>query len=705
MNSGERYAGDVNVDFSRLLAGLKRDWLRLLLAALAITAVVFLLLSLATPLYRSETRVLIETGESVYTRPQVTGAEDRSALDDESVASQVEIVTSTPILAEVAKELDLASKSEFSPRDSVLSRFLVAIGLKSATHVSTEQRVLRTMREKLTVYRVENSRVIVVQFSSEDPELAARIPNAIADAYVAGQREAKLRSNVDATEWLEPEIADLRERVKDAEMRVAEFRASSDLPLAQNNTVLATQQLAEISSEMSRARASRSAAEARAEAVSAALERGVAPETLPDVLASGLIQRLRERQVELRSEIADLSTSLLGNHPRIRALQSQLADLDAQILIEARKVVEALEAEAETARQREAEMSVELERLKAEAARAERQQVELRALEREAAAQRDLLESYLIRYREAAARSERNYLPVDARIFSRATMPAESYFPKVLPITLAAFAASLLMMVILVLLRELFSGRALRPAGMTATGDEGVYATGIHEPSALPVPKVAAVPEPAPAELHSELRPREEVGVQAAAEMLISTGVVRAIFISPEGDEAAATAVLVAREVADTGLRVLLLDLTASGAASLPMLESKSYPGITNLLAAEAQFADVIHADLYSRCHIIPVGTADPEQAMRGFDRMPIIMNSLTIAYDVVVVECGSADAGALKTLSEDDAQLFVSVLEPDEKDVAKITEALKKKGFKEPLLVTPKNYVPPAAPPGRDAA
>jgi Mrp family chromosome partitioning ATPase len=58
--------------------------------------------------------------------------------------------------------------------------------------------------------------------------------------------------------------------------------------------------------------------------------------------------------------------------------------------------------------------------------------------------------------------------------------------------------------------------------------------------------------------------------------------------------------------VSDAGLRVLLLDLTSSGAASAPMLDTTELPGITNLLAAEAQFADVIHADLYSDCHVIP---------------------------------------------------------------------------------------------------
>jgi len=732
MKRAEPAAEDVDVDLGRLFASLRRDWLRILLFALAITALVFVLVFTATPLYRAETRVLIEARESIYTRPQAAGENDRAILDQEGVASQVQVITSTDILTEVARALDLANHREFAgARPSFLDRILSAVGLKGETDIPPEQRVLDAFREDLNVYQVENSRVIVIEFSSSDPDLAARVPNAIADAYVASLRAAKQQANADATEWLEPEIEDLRQRVKEAEARVAAFRAQSDLLIGDNNTVLATQQLAELSSELSRVRANRSAAEARAEAVRAALERGAALESLPAVLDSGLIQRLRERQVELRAQIADLSTTLLSNHPRIRALQSQLSDLDSQIEAEARKVLEGLDTEAATARQRESELTAELNRLKAESARAEEEQVELRALEREAAAQRELLESYLTRYREAAARGERNYLPVDARIFSRALVPAEPYFPKVLPLTLAGFAAALLVMIVVTLLRELFSGRAMRPAEISEEAVDGEGVEGVVEapapeteprhktvvpeeaaPTATEPPPpaakapISAVPEPVPAaaavKRGSDLG---EVGIETAAEALISQGVARAIFVSPEGDEAAATAVLVAREVADSGLRVLLLDLTASGAATRPMLESTSYPGITNLLASEVQFPEVIHGDLYSNCHIIPVGTADPERAMRGGDRLPIIMNSLTIAYDMVVVECGPASAAALNSLMDDDAQVLVSVLDPEEKKVTDTAAELQEGGFGKPLLVTPAGYVPPTAPPDRDAA
>lgn len=729
MSGVQSTTGDVDVDLGQLFSSLLRNWVRLVVVAVVVTALAFVFASMATRYYKAETRLLIETRESVFTRPDGNTETDRSNLDEEGVTSQVELVGSTDILKQVAKKLDLASRPEFDPaaRMSTLSRLLVLVGLKSdPNELPPEERVLKAFRENLNVYRVEKSRVIVIQFSSQDPKLAADVPNAIADVYMEFQRGAKLESNTEATDWLKPEIADLTKRVKDAEGKVAAFRAESDLLVGQNNSVLSTQQLSELSSELSRVRANRSAAEANAQGVRQALKQGGSIDAMPEVLSSGLIQRLRERQVQLRNDIAELSTTLLPNHPRIKALNSQLADLNAQIRSQAEKVLTGLVNEASTASLREQQLVADLNTLKVESARASEQEVELRALEREAAAQRALLESYLTRYREATSRQDRNYLPVDARVFSRANVPSEPYFPKVVPIVGAAFVGSLLLMAIVTLLQELFSGRAMRPAA----GSRVVPVAQV----AMPARRAASLPDEAlPQAWHSEEETVEAlahhdlgevpayandqaepvaataghvgIGIESAAEKLITSGAARAIFVSPEGDEAAATAVLVAREVADVGLRVLLLDLTASGAASRPMLDGGRYPGITNLLAAEAQFTDVIRADHYSDCDVMPIGTADPARAMRAADRLPIIMQSLTTAYDLVVVECGPADADEIHRLVGDGTEVLVSFLEHDEQ-VADAAAGLRAGGYEDVILVTPIGHDLPTTPqPTRSAA
>ena len=717
MSASQTTAADLDVDLRHLFASLAGNWPRILVVALAVAGLAFAAAWMATPKYKAETRLLIETRESVFTRPDTNGDADKPILDEQGIASQVQIISSSNILRKVAQKLDLAKMREFDPaaKLSMAGRVLILAGLKSdPREIPVEDRVLAAMREKLNVYPIETSRVIVIEFSSEDPKLAAAIPDAIADAYIADQGNAKLQSNSAATEWLAPEIADLSQRVKDAEAKVAAYRAQNGLLIGQNNSVLATQQLSELSSELSRVRASRASAEATAAGVREALKGGGSLDALPEVLSSNLIQRLRERQVQLRNDIADLSTTLLDNHPRIRALRSQLADLDTQIRAEAEKVLKSLTAEATTARAREDQLTADLNKLKAQSAEAGEQQVELNALEREANAQRQLLESYMTRYREASSREDRNYLPVDARVFSPAVVPTEAYFPKIVPIVSAAFVASLLVMSIVTLLRELFSGRAMRPAAGRPPEPVQEVAMPVVAAPAEAAPAAPAAPETAVAEAVAAVPPDEpeapvsrfgEIDIAGAAEKLVEAGASRAIFVSPEGDEAAASSVLVARAVADAGLRVLLLDLTASGAASRPMLDSGLFPGITNLLASESQFSDVIHPDRYSDCHVVPAGTADPTRAMRAADRLPIIMQSLTTAYDLVVVECGPADAQGIGRLTGAASEVLVSMIEPDE-TVAQATVRLVENGYPDITLVTPAGHDRPGTPmPGRSAA
>jgi exopolysaccharide transport family protein len=722
--SASSVGNDVDIDMGALFASLWRNKLRILVGSLFLTALAFLLLSLVAPKYRAETRILIETGESVFTRPANQQADDRPVLDQEGIKSQVELIGSSDLLKRVIARLELAKNPELSAgaEPSALSRLFGAVGIGTNPDENTrDDYILQSVRDRLLVYNVAASRVIVIQFSSKDAALSASIANAIADEYVATQQLAKSRSNTDAAGWLQPEIADLGKRVKEAEAKVAAYRSSSDLLIGQNNAVLATQQLSELSSELSRVRANRAASEASAESVRAALAKGAPVETLPAVMASPLIQRLRERQVQLNNDIADLSASLLGGHPRIRALRSQLADLNNQIRLEARKVLGSLENEAETARLRESQLTSSLNELKAQASKAGEEEVELRALEREATAQRQLLESYLTRYREASSRTDRGYLPADARIFSRADRPVEPYFPKKIPMTIAAFVASLLLLSIVTLLRALFSGQALRPAYSQPAAtqvrlSQGAAAPAQVDPAAEParaetgaaLPLAATIPAAPEEVLSRDKAPSAEFdapaadlpatdapvadhsGVANVAARLMASGAARAVVVSPEGDEASALTILLVRELADRGVRVILVDMTGSGEIGRSMLEDKNLPGITDLLVSEKHFSDVIHPDHYSQAELIPLGNHDPAKAMQSVGRLPMILNALQSAYDLVVVDAGPATVVELKHLLADGTELVLGLVDPDDPDVAATAKAVYDAKLLQPELLTP---------------
>src|SRR5690606_5537358 len=157
--------------------------------------------------------------------------------------------------------------------------------------------------KKLVVYQVEKSRVIAIEFTSEDPKLAAEIPNEMAKVYLSLQSGAKLDTNSEAGRWLEPEIANLREKVREAEERGAPCRAAGRSRPARGNGSSTVTPLTDTSTELARGRTGRASAEARAQSVGNVLENGGAPDTLAAVVGSPMIQRLKESESQIRAQI------------------------------------------------------------------------------------------------------------------------------------------------------------------------------------------------------------------------------------------------------------------------------------------------------------------------------------------------------------------------------------------------------------------
>ncbi|MFK0383229.1 exopolysaccharide transport family protein [Agrobacterium sp. NPDC090273] len=723
--NGERMDDrDVDIDLARLMSAIWERKGRIALITLLAGGAAFVASSMMAPAYKGEARVLIESRAASFGASPQSNTPAEPALDELTVSSQVQILQSVDLIKQVARDMKLHELNEFDPdaNPSFLSQLLVSVGLKrDPLQVAPEERVLKAFREKLQVYQLESSRVIAVEFSSQDPKLAAAIPNEMMKVYIALQSGAKLDTSTEAARWLEPEIASLREKVRDADRKVADYRSSSDLLSAGQGETLATRQLSDASTELARVRTERANAEARAESVRNALSSGRPLDTFPDVVSSQMIQRLKESEATIRSQISDLSSSMLEGHPRIKALRSQLDGIQRQIQEETRKVLASLENEANVSRLRERQLVQQMNVLKSESARAGEQQVGLNDLEREAAAQRQLLETYLARYREATSRAgSAESTPADARVISSAVEPREAYFPKTGAITIVVTLATFLLSCIVVMLLELFTGRALKPVGrapapvagdnpnrIAAAEDRNERADEaelMETPKAEEKPPVVAPPayaEPAPATAIippvvapaaiAEEKPQAAAVAAAAQEEIaaaeddddqgeFSVDAVAAFLaarvakpvvavVSPTGDSGSTTTVMLARALSELGRSVVLVDMTASACPTRLMAPDTGLPGIMDLLAGAAAFGETIHSDRLSDAHIVPQGNAQPREAMRAIDRLTMIINALSDAYDTVLVECGAVQIQSLeKMLRRMPAEIVVSV--PDTKDV-----------------------------------
>jgi len=454
---------DMALDLGGLLRALGRALGWLLPLTLFVAAAVFMGLQLVAPKYKGEARIIIESTDNLpgASRGQ---EEERALLDSEGVVSQVQLLKSADLARRVANKLNLAAIPEFDAKGggNPLDLLFSMIGLLPESQGnSEEERVLKHYYENLEIYRLEGSRVIAVDYTSESPVLAAKVANTIVDEYLAVQSSAKRETTELASAALEPQILELRKEVQAARQAVADFRARADLLIGADNIPLNQQRLAETSTAYSEAQAAKAEARAKADLIRELLNSGGSLETASDVLSSQLIQRLRERQVEIQSNIAELSITLLPSHPQLKALQSQLGDYDRQIRSEARKILQGLENDAKVADQRANALSAQLDELKTAAAKSNADQARLAELEREANAKAAQLDQLLLSYQEADSRLRAQVLPADARIISRASVPVEPDSPKIIASTIIAALVTLILGFAFVLMREFLSGNAL----------------------------------------------------------------------------------------------------------------------------------------------------------------------------------------------------------------------------------------------------
>jgi succinoglycan biosynthesis transport protein ExoP len=627
----------------------RRGWVivpTVLAAVLSIAAV-----NLITPRYKSEARILIDGRENVFLRPNGERNEERSALDAEAVTSQVQLLLSRDLAREIIRKNKLAERPEFDPvlqGLSPLKSLLALFGIgRDPFSLTPEERVLDAYYERFTAYAVDKSRVIVIEFQSRDPELAARVANSIAEGYLVLQQGARQEQAKSAGQWLSGEIENLRKKVAEAESRVEDFRSKSSLFVGTNNTTLSNQQMGELNTQLNNARALKSDAETKARLIREMLQSGK-PIEASEVLNSELTRRLSEQRVTLRAQLAEQSSTLLDNHPRIKELKAQLADLDRQLREEASKVSRSLDNDSRIASGRVEGLSSSLDQLKKQATSTNGQDVQLRALEREAKAQRDLLESYLAKYREATTRENIDAAPADGRIISRATVSNTPAYPKKLPIVLIATLATLMLSAGTIATGELLRMTAPRAVAAFTPSPAAVRVAPATPAAEAAEPEPAPESEPEPAPVFREIRSDIPAGFTEIEEL--ADGLRRAgeaarkvtILGTASGESITRTALTLARLMARDA-RVVVVDLAAASPAVAAVSADPSAPGLAELMLGEASFSQVITKDRLSRAHLVSAGRPGSDRALLQSPRLTLAIDALLRVYDHVLLDAGTA--------------------------------------------------------------
>ena len=651
----------------------RRSWI--IVPTVLVFAVSLAAVNVVTPRYKSEARILIDNRENAFLRPNGERDLERTSLDAEAVTSQVQLLLSRDLARDIIKKNKLAERPEFDPvlrGFSPLKSLLALFGIgRDPFSLTPEERVLDSYYERFQAYAVDKSRVMVIEFQSEDPELAARVANSIADGYLVLQQAARQDQAKSASTWLLGEIDKLRGKVADADSRVEEFRSKSSLFVGTNNIPLSNQQMGELNTQLNNARALKADAETKARLIREMLQGGK-PIEASEVLNSELIRRLAEQRGTLRAQLAEQSSTLLDNHPRIKELKAQIADLDRQLREEAGKISRSLDNDARVADARVQAQQVGLDQSKRQASSSNSQDVQLRGLEREAKAQRDLLEAYLAKYREATARENIEAAPTDGRIISRATVSNTPAYPKKLPIVLIATLATLLLSSGIIITGELLRisapgavGRAFAPTAAVIRRREPVMEAATVDEPALTLPPEPEIASPLAPSLSPEpdLRPDPAVAyepvindpqpapartaneIDELAERLVAVGPAahKVTVLGPApGESVTLTALTLARLMARQA-KVVVVDLVASSPALTAATVYPGAPGLAELMQGEATFAQIITKDRQSRVQIVSAGRPGFDRSHLQSPRLALAIDALLRVYDHVLLDAGTA--------------------------------------------------------------
>ncbi len=731
----------VNADGEPDMRGLGRLlWqkkFRVLAVTLLCTAAAFVVVNAMTPRYRSESRVLLEARQNVFLRADADKNVDRATIDPETVASQVQVLLSRDLAREVIKKEELADKSEFDPAvagRSPMRTLLSLLGIgRDLNSMTREERTLEAYYDRLNVQAVDKSRVIVVDFTSANPQIAADVANAVTETYLRMQQVDKQSQTRAAGTWLAGEIEKLRKKVAEAEAKVEKYRANSNLFVGANNTLLPTQQLSDLNAQIAAARGQQADLEARARQLRAQLRSGRTIES-SDVANSETMRRLIEQRIAFQSQLAEQSTTLLPLHPRIQELNAQIAETGRQIKAEGERLARQLDNDAKVAGDRIKTLTASLDQVKKMATQSSEQDVKLRALNREAKTERDLLESYLQKYREASARDSINAAPPEARIISRASPPLNPAFPKKLPtVLIAAFAGFVLSAGFTVTGALLAPPASSHPYQYPAAG----YAPAPYAPqpmqSAPPAqvmpfaprvvsPPLASAPEwgyGAPPQAYAppdidagpevdapqlggsdvdltfdtRLGPTaplhasaiEEIAGAAKIAARLGGGDARRIAVVGVTHNVGTTysAITLARSLAEDG-SVVLVDL-AFDAPNLSMISTDpDAPGVADLIRGTvSSFGDIITRDEYSNVHLVATGeVGDDAEALAASPMLVTVIEALAQSYDHVVLDLGSAADVPVERLAELSQRAVLVTGEGAQPSTRAACERLKMAGF-----------------------
>lgn len=629
----------------------RRRWLFavvcLSVAALAVAASLMI-----TPRYTALATVKIDPTQRSAVDQGAMGA--GQAPDSSVVDTEVSIIQSRQIAKAVVDRLHLVRDEEFGPKPpKLLARDT------TPSPILAEQATIDKLLHRMGVTRQGATYLIDIGVTSENPEKAAAIANALVDEYLAFSQSSRSSAAQKQADVLNERLKSLGTQVESADSQLAQYQAATGIVSGGANFgTVNDQQISTIAGQLALAQSSAAGARSKANAARAQVDRGDT-EAVVEVLSSPVIADLRRQRTEVVREQGQINARYGDRHPDAIRVRQQLQQLDQQIMSESRRIVSGLESDARAAEAQAGSLRSELSVLRGEQSAQARASVDGERLKRDAEGKRqiyDQLNAVAQKSAQEARLGQSSVQPVTA-----ATPPLRPSFPNTLLFIALGFFLGAIAGASAVFAAEALD-LTLHSAEDVETHLATPYLASLPMLSASQLSKAGRIKQPWDYVIARPMSSfAESLRAVRSALMLSKSdgrGEIITLTSAVPAEGKSVTAVSLGRIMAMSGDRVLMIDCDLRRNVVSDVLVERGQFGLVELLDGKASVEQVIKVDTASGLHVLPLSAAtfSPRDLFKG-EAFSALINSLRTGYDFVLIDApptlAVADARALSVASD----------------------------------------------------
>lgn len=578
-----------------------------------------------------------------------------SYFDPTELDTEVRILRSDLLALQVIRQLDLDKRPEFGGSGQKPATLeLTTEGLQPDSARTSS--LLSGFKGSLSVSLIPNTRIVEIRFRSPDKDLAARVVNTLINTYVEQNFKTRYESTMQKTDWLSKQLVDLQMQVETSQEKLVKYQKEHSILGGDEKQNIITTKLDELNKQLTAAESERMEKQSvyelmqagDPETLAAASHQGQGA-TLPSNATGTLLERLRGQQADLRIQIAEFSTQFGPAYPKVVQLNNQLKEVNAQMVLEAKKSIEHSRSDYLTALEREKMLRAAMDQQKQEANALNESAIEYTLLKRDVETNRTLYEGLLEKLKEAGVSA--GLRSTNVRNVDQARVPMSPSEPNVPRNLMFALALGLTTGVGLAFLMETLDNTVRTPEQaqmISALPSLGMIPLG-SKPSAENAPRRLALSASKEAvELVTQARPQSQMAEAYRALrtsiLLTSAGgppkVVLVTSALPQEGKTT-TSINTAIVLAQKGARVLLIDADLRRPSVHKTLGMAPHNGLSNVLTATAELQQcIVRSPILPSLFILPAGTPPPNPAeLLASTNMKDVLTVLREQYDHIVID------------------------------------------------------------------